>query len=193
MRQGCTNKNAIFKFLLIFAFIVSLSSVNFSSASDAALAASVSIVESGSFEPGDTFHCIVEIRNSQASGRQDVYLSYEILDGNEMRVLLESTTVAIETLSSFSEDLKLPEYSGKGVYTLKVTVSTLDKSDTSQASVSFKVNPKVVSEGEQRFAEYFMAIALIVTVIALVYEHRRISKLKVSGRDLKKFVSDERR
>jgi len=40
---------------------------------------------------------------------------------------------------------------------------------------------------------YVMVTALVFTGGALVYEHRRISKLKVSGRDLKKFIEEQRK
>ena len=193
MRQGCTNKGVVksyFLFLILLStlFLIATSSL----VTSASLATSVSIVESGSFLPGDTFHCIVEIRNSQASGRQDVYLYYEILDENEEHILLESTTVAIETLSSFSKELKLPDFAQDGIYTLKAKVETLDRTQSCEASTSFRVIARVIDEGEQKFVEYFMGIALIITVVALLYEHRRISKMKVSSNDLKKYLSDHK-
>jgi hypothetical protein len=67
----------LFLFIVVF-FMIYLS--NSLTASDATYAVSISIVEEGVFEPGEAFHCITEIRNSQASGRVDVVLSYEILD-----------------------------------------------------------------------------------------------------------------
>ena len=68
-------------------------------------------------------------------------------------------------------------------------MSTLDGSKWCEASRSFRV--MVVTEGEQRFVEYIMAGGLIFTSCALVLEHRRISKLKVSGRDLKRFIGEQ--
>jgi len=41
--------------------------------------------------------------------------------------------------------------------------------------------------------EYVMVTALVFTGGALVYEHRRISKLKVSRGDLKKFIEEQRK
>jgi len=154
--------------------------------STASLAVSVSIVEGDLFGPGGSFHTITEIRNSAASGRVDVVLTYEILDKNSQNVLVESTTVAIETLSSFSNELTLPENIGEGVYVLKASVSSLDGDKLTEASRSFTVVQ--VSEGEQRLIEYIMAGALVFTGGGLIFEHRRISKLKVSGKDLKKFI-----
>ncbi len=157
--------------------------------SNVSLAISVSIVEGDIFGPGDSFHTITEIRNSEASGRVDVIVTYEILGEDGHSVLVESTTVAIETLSSFSEELKLPDKMEEGVYVLKASVTSLDGSKYSEASRSFNVVQ--VSESEQRLIEYVMGGALIFTGGALIYEHRRISKLKVSGKDLKKFIETQ--
>jgi len=159
-------------------------------ASDSTYAVSISIVEEGVFEPGEAFHCITEIRNSQASGRVDVVLSYEILDESGALKNTKSTTVAVETLSSFSEEIKIPETLTDGIYVLKASVVSLDGVNCAETSVSFNV-VRVVAEGEQRIIEFIMGGALIVTGVALVYEHRRVSKLKVSGRDLEKFIDKQ--
>ena len=46
-------------------------------------------------------------------------LSYEILDESGALKNTKSTTVAVETLSSFSEEIKIPETLDEGVYILK--------------------------------------------------------------------------
>jgi len=159
--------------------------------SDVSLEVSVSIVENDVFGPGDSFHAIVEIRNREAQGRIDVVVTYDILDMDEHIVLSDSKTVAVETKSSFAEEFTLPTSVKEGTYLLRANVSTLDGSKWSEASSSFRV--VVVTESEQRFVEYIMAGALMFTGGALVYEHRRISKLKVSGKDLKRFIGEQRR
>jgi len=177
-------KNSLFlvTLLILCLFITQV----ISASSTATLAISVSIVEGDLFGPGDSFHTITEIRNSEASGRVDVVVAYEVLDEHGHSVLVKSTTVAIETLSSFSEELELPDYIKGGVYILKASVTSLDGSKYSEASRSFTIIK--VSEGEQRLIEYVMAGALVFTGGGLICEHRRVSKLKVSGRDLKKFI-----
>jgi len=159
--------------------------------SDVSLEISVSIVENDVFGPGDSFHAIVEIRNREAQGRIDVVVTYDILDMDEHIVLSDSKTVAVETKSSFAEEFTLPTSVKEGTYLLRANVSTLDGSKWCEASRSFRV--VVVTESEQRFVECIMAGALIFTGGALVYEHRRISKLKVSGRDLKKFIEERKK
>ena len=188
-RQGCTDTNkksyiAVYLIALILFCLLFIHVVNGSN--NASLAVTVSIVGGDLFKPGDSLHSITEIRNSESSGRVDVVLSYEILDKNGQNVLIEGTTVAIETLSSFSEELKLPEIIDEGVYILKASVTSLDGSKNSEASKSFTVVQ--VSKGEQYLIEYLMGGALFFTGGGLIYEHRRISKLKVSGKDLKRFI-----
>jgi len=157
--------------------------------SSAVLEISVSLVEGYVFGPGDSFHVIAEIRNREAEGRIDVTVTYDVLDSEDTVLLSESKTVAIETKSSFAEEFKLPSYISEGNYRFRANVTTLDGSKWSEASRSFSV--MVVEESEQHLIEYIMVIALALTGGGLLIEHRRVSKLKVSGRDLKKFI-DER-
>jgi hypothetical protein len=96
-------------------------------------------------------------------------------------------TVAVETKSSFAEEFTLPTSIEEGTYILRATVSTLNYSTSSQGSHSFRV--EIVEEGEQQIIEYVMVDALICNGGGLVYEHRRVSKLKVSGGDIKRFIN----
>jgi hypothetical protein len=155
--------------------------------SEPTLAISISIVEGYKFEPGETFHTITEIRNSEASGREDVIVTYELMDSNKNVILIESNTVAIETLSSFSEDIKIPQSLSKGVYLLRAGVSSLDETVQSEAIVSFNIDVPVTFS-QQLIIIYLMSVALVVTIVFLIYEHKRVSKLTVSGKDLKKYV-----
>jgi len=159
--------------------------------SDASLSISISLVEGDTFGPGDSFHAIVEIRNREAQGRIDVVVTYSVLDSDENIILSDSKTVAVETKSSFAEEFSLPVSIDEGTYLFKANVSTLDGTKWSTASRSFSV--VCVSEGEQMLIEYIMAGALIFTGGALIYEHRRISKLKVSREDLKKFIKERKK
>ena len=183
----------IFAFLFeIYILFLILSTVTVISESNATLAISVSVVEGDTFRPGQSFHIITEIRNSKSSGRVDVKVTYEVTDVNDNSILVESVTVAIETLSSFSEEIKIPETLTEGIYVLRASVVSLDGINCAETSVSFNV-VRVVTESEQRIIEFIMGGALIVTIVALVFEHRRISKLKVSGSDLKRFVIEKKK
>lgn len=150
------------------------------------LAISISVVEGDTFRPGQSFHCITEIRNSKSLGRVDVKVTYDVVDSKGVSVLVKSTTVAIETLSSFSEEFRLPDKIKGGVYVLKANATSLDGMRYAEASTSFSVVE--VSENQQLLIEYVMGWALIITIGGLFYEHKRISKLKVSENDLKKFI-----
>jgi len=177
----------IFAFLFVVYFLFSiLCVITVISESNASLAISVSVVEGDTFRPGQSFHIITEIRNSKSSGRVDVKVTYEVTDVKDNSILVESTTVAIETLSSFSEEIKLPETISGGTYLLKANVTSLD--GTKYAEVSKSFNVVEVSANQQTLIEYIMGGALIITTGGLFYEHRRISKVKVTEDDLKKFI-----
>jgi len=177
----------IFTFLFAVYFLFSiLCVVTVISESTASLAISVSVVEGDTFRPGQSFHIITEIRNSKSSGRIDVKVTYEITDLKDNSILVQSTTVAIETLSSFSEEIKIPETIKGGTYLLKANVTSLDGTKYAEASTSLTVVE--VSENQQLLIEYIMGGTLIITTGGLFYEHRRISKVKVTEDDLKKFI-----
>lgn len=188
LHQGCTSSlGKIYKLLFVASFLFSILYVTtVISESNASLAISVSVVEGDTFRPGQSFHIITEIRNSKSSGRVDVKVTYEIADLEDNSILVQSTTVAIETLSSFSEEIQLPETIKGGVYLLKANVTSLDGTKYAEASRSLTVVE--VSANQQLLIEYIMGGALIITVVGLFYEHRRISKLKVTEDDLKKFI-----
>lgn len=179
-------------FIMFFVVVLILCFVYGAHASsDVLLEISISIVEDDTFGPGESFHSIVEIRNREAQGRVDVVVSYSVVDSEDNVILSDSKTVAVETKSSFAEEFILPVWIDEGTYVLTANVSTLNGSDWSMASRSFRV--EVVSEGEQRIIEYILVVALIFTGGGLFYEHRRISKLKVSGRDLKRFIKERKK
>jgi len=188
LHQGCTSRfRKIYKLLFVAYFLFSILCVaSVISESTASLAISVSVVEGDTFRPGQSFHIITEIRNSKSSGRVDVKVTYEVTDLKDNSIFLESTTVAIETLSSFSQEIKLPETIKGGVYLLKANVTSLNGTKSAEVSKSFSVVE--VSANQQLLIEYIMGGALIITAGGLFYEHRRISKLKVTEDDLKKFI-----
>ncbi len=188
LHQGCTRRSGkiyLCLFVVYFLFFI-LCVATVISESSASLAISMSVVEGDTFRPGQSFHIITEIRNSKASGRIDVKVTYEVTDLEGTNVLVQSKTVAIETLSSFSEEIHLPETIKGGVYLLKANVTSLDGTQYAEASKSLSVVE--VSANQQMLIEFIMAGALIITVGGLFYEHRRISKLKVTEEDLKKFI-----
>jgi hypothetical protein len=159
--------------------------------SDSPLSISISIVETTTFGPGETFHTITEIRNREPSGRIDVSIQYQILDSNRNTILSSRETVAVETKSSFVGDFKLPEGIPEGLYYLTANVSTLDGSKWSEVSQTFQV--VVISVDTQNIIEFIVIAIFIFTGLAWFFEHRRISKLKVSAKDLYKFIEEQKK
>lgn len=151
------------------------------------LAISISLVGNDEvYGPGDTVYAITEIRNSDASGRVDVIVTYSLLK-NDNAFFSETTTVAIETLSSFSHKFQLPSNLDSGSYLLKASVTSLDHTKYSEAARS--INVLKVSEGGQLTIQYVMGIALFLTFVALFFEHRRITKMKLVTSDLDRYVN----
>ena len=177
--------------LLITALVSSRVFIDAGAASDVPLSISISLVEGDTFGPGDSFHSIVEIRNREAQGRIDVVVTYQILDPDGNFVISSRETVAVETVSSFVKNFDLPTGLDEGKYLLMANVSTLDSSKWSVVSRSFNI--VVVSGEEQTFIQYLVIAAFVFTGILWFYEHRRISKLKISGRDLNKFIEEQKR
>jgi hypothetical protein len=165
--------------------------IDVKAASEAPLSISISLVEGDTFGPGNSFHSIVEIRNREAQGRVDVIVTCQILDPAGKIILSSRETIAVETVSSFIQDFTLPTGIKEGKYLLMANVSTLNGSKWSEESRSFTV--VVVSTDEQSVIEYVMVAAFIFAGVLWFYEHRRISKLKVSDKDLNKFIEEQKK
>lgn len=188
-------KHVCFRFFVVILFVTMLISCNATidvkAASEAPLSISISLVEGDTFGPGNSFHSIVEIRNREAQGRVDVIVTCQILDPAGKIILSSGETVAVETVSSFVQDFTLPIGIKEGKYLLMANVSTLNGSKWSEESRSFTV--VVVSTDEQSVIEYVMVAAFIFAGVLWFYEHRRISKLKVSDKDLNKFIEEQKK
>ena len=174
--------------MLISLFLLVFISTSFiAHSAEPGLAISMSIIGGHDvFAPGESIFIISEIRNNDASGRIDVIVTYELLEGGTV-LNTKTTTVAIETLSSFSEEFTLPGSVESGIYTVKATVTSLDKTTSSEAVNSIEVGR--VAEESRLAVEYIMGLSFAGVLVALVYEHRRVSKMKIEKDDLKKYVN----
>lgn len=192
MRQGFINivKKSFYSLCLfsIYLIIVLILVQGVFAESLPVLEISVSIIGDDVYTPGDSFHIIAEIRNKEPEGRIDVIVTYDVLDSEGSVLLSNSKTVAVETMSSFAEEFTLPSSISEGTYLFRAIVTTLNGTKMSEASCSFNV--RVVKESEQRIMEYIIVIALVSTVGGLIFEHRRVSKMKVTGKDFKKFINE---
>jgi hypothetical protein len=188
-------KHVCFRFFIVILFVTMLILCGITkgvkAASETPLSIFISLVEGDTFGPGSSFHSIVEIRNRDAQGRVDVIVTCQILDPDGKIVLSSMETIAVETLSSFVRDFTLPTGIKEGKYLLMANVSTLNGSKWNEVSRSFTVI--VVSPDEQSFIEYMMVVAFIFTGVLWFHEHRRISKLRVSDKDLNKFIEEQKK
>lgn len=193
MRQGFTNivKKSYYSLCLFSIYLITILILvqGVFAESLPVLETSVSIIGDDVYNPGDSFHIIAEIRNKEPEGRIDVIVTYDVLDPKGVVVLSNRKTVAVETISSFAEEFTLPSSISEGTYQFRAIVTTLNGTKMSEASCSFNV--MVVEEGEQQIMEYIIVIALVSTVGGLIFEHRRVSKIKVTGKDFKKFINEQ--
>jgi hypothetical protein len=67
----------------------------------------------------------------------------------------------------------------------------LDGSKHSEATTSIEV--KKVSAESRITMEYIMGFSFIGVLIGLVYEHQRVSKMRIEKEDLQKYMNTERR
>ena len=183
-------KSQLYLLLIIFILISCWLFSGVYASSNGILEISLSIVEDDPFNPGDTFHIIAEIRNREPEGRIDVIVKYDILDLNEKVVFyIGSKTVAVETISSFNEEISLPSWITEGNYIIRGNVSTLNGTYWHERnSPQFSIINVPTELDERDYLTYIMLIALIITGGGLIFEHRRVSKMRVSGEDLKKFI-----
>lgn len=193
MRQGSANivKKSYYSLCLFSIFLITILILvqGVFAESLPVLEISVSIIGDDVYNPGDSFHIIAEIRNKEPEGRIDVIVTYDVLDSEGLVVLSNRKTVAVETISSFAEEFTLPSSISEGTYQFRAIVTTLNGTKMSEASCSFNV--MVVEKGEQQIMEYIIVIALVSTVGGLIFEHRRVSKMKVTGKDFKKFINEQ--
>lgn len=183
-------KSQLYLLLIIFILISGCLFSGVNALSNETLEISLLIVEDDPFNQGDTFHIIAEIRNREPEGRIDVIVKYDLLDLNEnILFYIGSQTVAVETKSSFNEEINLPSWIKEGEYIIRGNVSSLNgtywhESNSPQFSI---INvPEEIDERD--YLTYIMLAALFITGGGLIFEHRRVSKMRVSGEDLKKFI-----
>jgi len=180
-----------FLVVLLVGMFLCTNAVGAAVSSDPSLSISLSIVEGDAFRPGNSFHTITEIRNREALGRIDVVVFYKILDADGKMILSSSETVAVETKSSFVATFNLPVSIEEGVYFLTANVSNLDGSKSSEVHRSFNV--VIVPTGEQNLIQYVVVAAFVFTGVVWFYEHRRISKLRISGKELNKYIDGQKK
>lgn len=123
----------------------------------------------------------------------DVFIKYQITSISDSKIILsEEETKAVELGDigiSYIKRFDLLKTLDEGEYNLKIDVSV--GSHYADDSLSFKIIK--VSEMGQTLLIIILIIGLVITVIALIYEHKKVQKLKVSNKDFDKYVKGDKK
>jgi len=136
--------------------------------------------------PGGKVILLTNVANQAFKVRQDIHLDFFIKDSQENVIKKWKKAIAIETKLSLIEEFILPEKAEEGIYEVELKVSTLDGKESSIASHSFEVEK--VSFKDKNLVQNILIGSVSFLFVGLIYEHRRISKLKISGKHVKKMV-----
>lgn len=94
--------------------------------------------------PGETLPVSLKLLNFGGSRRIDVSVTYEIFDRNEVRVLREVETVAVETTASFVKKLPIPVNTSPGAYTARTSILYPGQVAPATSQFGFTVERKIV-------------------------------------------------
>jgi len=117
----------------------------------------------------------IKLLNLANSKRVDVTLNYELINKDNVSIVHNSKTVAIETQASFVANLALPANAAPGDYYVHVTVSSPAGESTARASF------KVIEKMNVMIFYYAGAgvLVLVLLIILLVKSGPLIEKMKL--------------
>lgn len=124
--------------------------------------------------PGESIWFTAELTNPSCEGREDVIMSYKIVDKKNNEITSKTETIAVETKNSFVREIEIPKNTPSRTYTLEVEATYAD------GTIGFASQNFSVTEGEKKF-NYTLLIYIIIIAIILIVMMRLIfivSKLK---------------
>ena len=149
-------RNKIIKFSFIF--VLFLFFVKFSSG----LSVTVHVPEKYVYvTSGERFYFEVEIRHPESEGREDLKISYEIVNEKGDSIAKSKVLKSVETQASFIDFIVIPESTKKGIHFIKVGVENQDKLDK-EVEVSFNVRKELGFE-----IYFFILLGLIILFIII--------------------------
>ena len=110
----------------------------------------------------------IEIRNRNASGREDVIIEYFLTLPNG-EIVSRSETLAVETLTSIVRHFDIVE---SGDYLLEIELSNLDGNMMAVMAINFSV---ITDEKEDDLSvwEYLICVSLLISVLAAINSMRQ--------------------
>ncbi|MEK6847974.1 MAG: hypothetical protein AABX50_02525, partial [Nanoarchaeota archaeon] len=133
--------------------------------------------------PGEELFADIKIYNLGAKGAVDVKIEYLIKDKENNTITALEDTVAVETQTSFTKTIFIPENTALGKYLLYVTVTYNGK--IASSSIFFEVAEPEVSQREKIYIVTVIILSIIlILVIYYTIINRERHKKKIKKLDL---------
>ncbi|MEF8879229.1 MAG: hypothetical protein V5A64_02400 [Candidatus Thermoplasmatota archaeon] len=121
---------------------------------------------------------------------EDIDFTYRIYNKkNDKLIVYESETLMVATggnVTSFHKSFFIPDDTKEGTYFFEIKAASLDEENLVSEKVSFEVIR--FSDLVKNVVIISLAAGFVIVVLALVYEHRKVTKLKVSSKDFEKYL-----
>jgi len=120
---------------------------------------------------GERLYFELEIKYPENPTRKDLRLTYQILKNNNI-VLETKVLKAIETQSSFSDYITIPESIDSGLYEMRVQIS-----DYNVLNESVSANFMVAKKTDQTMMYFFIILgAIVILGIIIILEIKKLKK-----------------
>lgn len=118
--------------------------------------------------PGEILPISVKLINFGERGRVDVTINYQILDRNNVVVLTETETVAVETTASYVKNIQVPYDSLPGRYTVLSSIVYEGQEVPAISKFQFTVEKKIAGIFVSQLIIYGIITILIGIAFAVV-------------------------
>jgi hypothetical protein len=115
--------------------------------------------------PGEFLPISVKLMNFGEGRRVDVTINYQILDSNNVVVLTESETVAVETTASFVKNIQIPNDFTPGKYIASSNIIYEGQEVPAGSNFEFTVEQKIAGI----FVSQLIVYGIITVVVSIVF------------------------
>ena len=138
--------------------------------------------------PGEFLPISVSLMNFGGGRKVDVVVNYKILNSNNVEVLKDSETVAVETTASFVKTIQVPYGLPPGMYTVVSSVVYEGQEVPATSQFQFTVEEKIAGIFVSQLIIYGIIIVAVGIVFAVV--SRLIVKRRRANRSVPHEYSD---
>jgi hypothetical protein len=131
--------------------------------------------------PGEFLPISVKLMNFGGGRRVDAVVNYKILDSNNVEVLRDSETVAVETTASFVKTIQIPYNLPPGMYTVVSGIVYEGQEVPATSQFHFTVEGKIAGIFVSQLIIYgtiTVAVGIVFAVVSrLIVKRRRAGRL----------------